>query len=209
MRIQILCDNKGSWIIPFAKNIITILSNTGHSTTLVYSQDEVEEGDILLLLSCENIFRKLHLNAHNLVAHASALPKGKGWSPLTWQILEGKNNVPVTLFEAVEKVDAGQIYGQSIIEYDGTELIDELRNKMGKTIELLFIDFVETYPNIIGIEQIGESSYYKKRKPEESKLDTDKSIGEQFNLLRISDNDKYPAYFEKGGIKYILKIYKA
>ncbi len=42
---------------------------------------------------------------HTLVVHASDLPHGKGWSPLSWQILEGKHSIPLTLFEAAESVD--------------------------------------------------------------------------------------------------------
>ena len=42
------------------------------------------------MLSCGQIINKevLQRNRNNLVVHAGALPKGKGWSPLTWQILE-------------------------------------------------------------------------------------------------------------------------
>ena len=39
-------------------------------------------------------------------------------------------------------------------------------------------------------------------------LDTNKTIKEQFNLLRISDNKRYPARFKIEGKDYILKIYK-
>ena len=32
---------------------------------------------------------------------------------------------------------------------------------------------------------------------------------ENFNLMRISDNEKYPAYFYLYGKKYVLKIFKS
>jgi hypothetical protein len=32
---------------------------------------------------------QLALQRHMLVAHGSALPQGQGWSPMTWQILDG------------------------------------------------------------------------------------------------------------------------
>ena len=41
-----------------------------------------------------------------------------------------------------------------------------------------------------------------------NKLDIDKTIRDQFQLLRIVDNEKYPAYFELNGCKYILRINK-
>ncbi len=208
MKIQILCDNKNSWMMPYALEIVQELQKKKHDATLINEAAGVMKGDVLFLFSCEKIFTQFHLNKHNLVAHASDLPKGRGWSPLSWQIMEGKNEIPVTLFEAVEKVDAGKIYYQSVIRYDGTELIDELRFKLAKAIEGLLLNFVSAYPNVTGTEQSGEPTYFKKRKPEDSMLDINKSLADQFNLLRINDNERYPSYFEKDGVKYILKIYK-
>lgn len=43
---------------------------------------------------------------HNLVVHESDLPRGKVAADI-WQILEGENRIPATLFEAVEKVVCG------------------------------------------------------------------------------------------------------
>ena len=59
-----------------------------------------------------------------------------------------------------------------------------------------------------GMEQSGEESFYPRRLPKDSELDINKSIDEQFNLFRIVDNDKYPAFFIKNGKKYVLKIYE-
>ena len=72
------------------------------------------------------------------------------------------------------------------------------------------MSFVEDYPRIIsrGTDQSGKSFYYKKRGPSDSKLDPNKTIMEQFNLLRVVDNKRYPAYFELNGTRYILKIEK-
>ncbi|WP_287162823.1 hypothetical protein, partial [Clostridium sp.] len=64
------------------------------------------------------------------------------------------------------------------------------------------------YPNIKGKPQQGESSFYIKRGPKDSKLDINKTIKEQFNLLRIVDNERYPAYFMFNNKKYIVRIYK-
>jgi len=207
MKIQLLCDNPGSWIIPYAKELQQSLTKQ-HDAVFLFKHEEVTAGDVLVLLSCEKLFRQLSLNKHTLVVHESDLPKGKGWSPLTWQVLEGKKQIPVTLFEAAEQVDAGVIYEQVIIELNGAELVDELREKQGKATQQLVEQFVAKYPNNIGKEQSGESTFYPRRKPEDSQLDITKSIDEQFNLLRVCDNERYPAYFEKDGTRYIVKIYK-
>ena len=95
----------------------------------MHSTDEVSEGELCFLLSCGQIVKKevLLQNRDNIVAHASALPKGKGWSPLTWQILSGVSEIPVTLFEAAESIDSSLIYMQDVLSFSGHELIDELR----------------------------------------------------------------------------------
>lgn len=55
----------------------------------------------------------------------------------------------------------------------------------------------------------GGSTYFKKRTEKDSELFLNKTLDEQFNLLRVVDNDNYPAFFYKDGRKYIVKIYKA
>ena len=50
-------------------------------------------------------------------------------------------------------------------------------------------------------------SYYKKRYPKKIvELNINKSIKEQFNLLRIADPENYPSFFYKNGKKIILKV---
>lgn len=206
MKIQILVDNSNSWIIPYAEKVVFLLQEKGHNSNLVYKHSDVVAGDILCLLSCEKIFKSLELNTHNLVVHESDLPKGKGWSPLTWQILEGENVIPITLFEASEGVDDGPVYFKDYISLNGDELIDEIRQKQGNaTIELL-LKFIKEFPRIESREQQGEESFYPKRVPIDSELDIEKSIIDQFNLLRVCDNERYPAWFKYRGKKYILKI---
>lgn len=210
MKISILVDNPKSWALSHAEKLLEILKKD-FDAKLIHFQKEIEGGDVAIFLSCESLVKRdvLNKNKHNLVVHASALPKGKGWSPLTWQILEGKNEIPLTLFEAVEKVDAGKIYDREILRFEGHELIGEMQEAMGKKINEMLINFLKRYPDIKGGDQTGEETFYSRRKPEDSELDPEKNISEQFNLLRVVDNDKYPAFFNFRGQKYILKIYKS
>ena len=208
MLVQILVDNKNSWILPYAEELVSLIKENGAQCRLLHEHSEVSKGDILCLLSCEKIFKDLSLNRNNIVVHESDLPRGKGWSPVSWQILEGKNEIPVTLFEADEKVDAGYIYNKRIIELDGSELIDEIRYKQGRMTQSLILDFIFNFPRNKGEEQKGKESFYPRRFPKDSELDPEKNLKEQFNLLRICDNERYPAYFYLNSRKYILKIFQ-
>ena len=210
LKISILCDNPRSWIIQYSQQLIMLLKNKKHDVIFCTDSSEIKEGDIAVFLGCEKIIKRniLDLNTHNLVVHESKLPKGKGMSPLTWQILEGKNKIPVTLFEAEESVDSGVIYLQEQVIFNGTELIEDLRRKQGEATIRLAVEFIDNYGKIKGKKQRGSSTYYRRRTPQDSELDINKTISEQFNLLRVVDNDRYPAKFTYKGHKYILKIYE-
>ena len=209
MLVQLLVDNSNSWIIPYAIKLKEkIIKQFSFSVNLIYKHEDVINGDVLCLLSCEKIFKKLHLNNYNLVVHESDLPRGKGLSPLTWQILDGKNIIPITLFEALEKVDAGKIYYKDYIKLSGDELLSEIKHKQGeKTIDLI-LNFLVDFNTIKGQIQVGESTFYRQRNYNDSELNVDDTIRNQFNLLRVCDNERYPAYFILNGKKYLLKIEK-
>lgn len=211
MKITILVDNQNSWIIPYATRLADEVRAMGHDIHYVHEHDAVVSGDLAFFLGCEKLVKRVTLdkNTHNLVIHESALSAGKGWSPLTWQILEGKNDIPITLFEAEESVDSGDIYLQETMHFEGNELNAELKHAQGeKTIELVK-QFVEKYPHIEGKKQESQESFYPRRTQKDSELDVHKTIIEQFNLLRVVDNERYPAFFRYKGKKYILKIEKA
>ncbi|HEY3375044.1 MAG TPA: hypothetical protein VGK02_08295 [Candidatus Aquicultor sp.] len=205
-----IASDQDSWINQYIPLLIEKLESEGNEVFWVHAVDEIMIGDFAFYLGCGQLVKPpiLARNAHNLVVHESDLPKGKGWSPLTWQILEGKNNIPICLFEAAESIDSGRIYLKGTMEFKGTELIDELRYVQANTSIKICLTFVRNYPSVItnGFEQEGESTYYKKREPDDSRLNPDRTIREQFNLLRVVDNQRYPAFFKIDGTTYILRI---
>ena len=208
MKITILTDNLESWIIPYIDDLKIKLNE--HEVTHIYSSSEIKKGDLMLILSCERILRKSHLNYHtsNIVVHPSKLPSGKGWSPVAWQVLEGCDKIPISLFEANEKVDAGDIYILDYIHLKGHELNFEIKHQQGlKTIEMI-LRYVENFDFNKGVPQTGKETFYKKRTTKDSQIDINKTIEEQFNLLRVVDNERYPAFFVRNGQKYKLKIIK-
>lgn len=207
LKITFLSDSPDNWMSSHLGKLTGELREI-HQVNVIFSEKDIQEGDILFILSFYKLIPEefLNLSKNNIVIHASNLPEGKGWSPATWQILEGKNEIPLTMFEAVEKTDAGPVYLRDQVRLDGSELIDEWQNKIGVKITEMVKKFITEFPEIKGIPQSGESSFYPKRTPGDSELNPDKTISEQFNLFRVVDNEKYPAFFNHKGKKYILKI---
>ena len=207
-KIQLLVDNLDSWMVPYAIDFCENLNTDGYKSLMLHDHDEIENGDVLVLLSCEKKFTQFSKNKHNLIIHESDLPQGKGWSPLTYQVLEGKKDIPMTLFEADDSFDGGNIYLKDFIKLDGTELIEEIREKQAKKSFDLIHLFLKNHSKIKSKVQSGEESFYKRRRQSDSELDINKSILENFNVLRVVDNNRYPAYFIKNGVKYTLNIFK-
>lgn len=207
--ITILTD-KSSWMNEYNLLLKEKLCSLGHSVNIINSKENIVKGNIAFFLSCFEIVpqKYLDLNENNIVVHASDLPNGKGWSPTTWQILENKKRIPLTLFEATTSVDAGDIYIKDELILNGYELINEWQRKLALKIVDMCLKYVINYHNIVGIKQIGNESFYRKRTPDDSELDINKTIKEQFNLLRVVDNDKYPAFFEIDSKRYYIKIFE-
>ena len=203
-------SDKGSWFNSYLRELKFDLLISGHSVSHVHEEEDLSSADFCFYLSFSKVVSKdtLNLFRHNFVVHSSDLPEGKGWSPLTWQILEGKNEIPTVLFEAAKKVDSGRIYLRQKLKFEGYELIDDMRAAQGTLIVSMVKSLIEGYPGSLanGIEQSGEGSYYTKRRPVNSKIDPDYSLRQAFKQLRVADNDSYPAFFELNGHKYELRI---
>ncbi len=208
MNILIL-TSPDQWFVPYAKQ----LQNKLHGSKLLYNHNEINRAyDVVYILSYHKIIplEQLKNNRHNIVIHASALPKGKGWAPMFWQVLEGKNEIPFTMFEASSGVDDGDIYLQDTILLTGYELNNELRDKQANFIIDMCLKFLNNYDTYkFSKKQSGEESFYARRSAKDSELNINKTIKEQFNLLRIVNNDDYPAFFEIDGHKYNIKIERA
>ena len=197
--------------MPYAQELVDEFNLNGDKAILARSYDDVLDDGVVFYLSCLRITPPdiLVKNHYNLVVHASDLPKGRGFSPTTWQILEGLHEIPVCLLEAEAEVDAGVVYYKDFMSLQGHELSDEWRELLGeKTVELCRRFMNEPCPPE-GEKQIGEASFYERRRPVDSRMEIHKSLEEQFDLLRVVDNESYPAYFEMRGHKYVLKIEKA
>ena len=210
MNISVLCSTRGHPVWEGLERWVARQS-AQHQVELVDKLGALSGGDLLLLISCQQIVGRDVRNRYGqaLVVHASDLPEGKGWSPLVWQILEGRQRIAVTLLEASDEVDSGAILGQRWLEFAGHELIEEINVSLFAA-ELDLLDFaVAQFGAVTPRAQDGScATWYRRRTPEDSRLDPEKTLGEQFDLLRVCDPQRYPAFFEYRGHRYLLRIVK-
>ncbi len=208
-RVTVLVDNP-SWVLPFAERFVAMCLEGGDEARLARSYDEMLDEGAAFLIGCTRITPRdvLARNHRNLVVHASDLPRGRGHSPLAWQIEEGRSTIPICLFDAAPELDTGPVIYRDTIELSGHELIHELHTALGhKTIELCRRFLAETTPPA-GEPQHGEPTYYPRRSNDNNRLDPDRTIVEQFDKLRVCDNDRFPAHFELRGHRYRVRVEK-
>ena len=205
MKVAIL-TTMGQWFVPYAEELRKQIKNS----FLFFAHEEISGSfDIVFILGYHRVIQEKYLkkHKHNIVVHESALPQGKGWAPMFWQILEGRNEIHFTMFEAGNGVDNGDIYIQKTLYLTGYELNNELREKQANFTSRMCLEFLNNYEKYKNPKkQNGTESFYPKRTPKDSQLDINKNLKEQFDLLRIANNEEYPAFFELDGHKYILKI---
>ena len=105
MQITILIS-KTSWANKYKTEIKKKLHKFTKVIKILSSHKSIsKKNDINIIFSYFSIIEEKYLkrSQYNLIPHESDLPKGKGMSPLTWQILNGHSKVTFSLIEAEKK----------------------------------------------------------------------------------------------------------
>jgi len=212
MKVAILCSDPGHpvnpWLEDWRRGRVA-----QHDIQIYRDKADLSGGDILFLVSCSQIVTaedRSHFK-HSLVLHASDLPKGRGWSPHIWAILEGARAITVSLLEAEDKVDTGAIWAKRSFDVPEHALHDEIHEKLFET-ELALMDEALTLANSTfePVPQVTSEppTYYRKRSPEDSQIDPDAPLSTLFNTIRVMDPQRYPAFFRLYGHTYTIKLEK-
>ena len=123
-----------------------------------------------------------------VIFHMTDLPFGRGGSPLQNLIARGIFETKITALRCVEEMDGGPIYMKKPLSLYGTA--EEIFIRASSVIEDMIIEILEKQP--LPVKQEGETTVFKRRKPEESDLSSAKSLEEVFDKIRMLDADGYP-----------------
>lgn len=208
MKIDIICSSE-SHPINGVLEAWRFKKSAEHSINVLRRKKDASGGDILFLVSCHEIVEAevRSLYSATIVLHASDLPNGRGWSPYVWQVADGAEKVVVCALEAVDEVDTGPIWAKTTIEIKGDEDVNVL-HRLLFAAEIELIDkIVDQFADLEPVPQSSEAgSWYRRRTPQDSRLDPEKSIASQFDLLRVCDPDRYPAFVEYRGRKFKITL---
>ncbi|MGX4730665.1 formyltransferase family protein [Pseudomonas corrugata] len=211
MRISFLCSDI---LHPVNDHLLKWIEQQGgeHQVELVRQKKELSGGEILFLISCAEIIGAEERSAYQacLVLHASDLPHGRGWSPHIWQLIEGVEELTLSLLEAEDKVDSGRIWQKVKFLIPKHALWDEI-NKRLFDAEIELIDLaVHNFDAICPTAQDSDiiPTYYPRRSPSDSRIDPMQNITSQFDKIRVCDPNRFPAFFEMHGNKYKITLEK-
>jgi methionyl-tRNA formyltransferase len=136
------------------------------------------------------------IGAFNL--HGSLLPKYRGRCPVNWVLIEGEKTTGLTLHVMVEKPDAGDIIAQRAIEISFDDNAHSLFMKMTREARILMKEVLPLIRNgsfrQIPQADIGPSSYFGGRKPEDGLIAWHKDAISLYNLTRATTHP-YPGAF--------------
>ena len=211
MKIDVLCTDPRHPVLPYLQRWKAVQESLGHDVNLINEKADLSGGDLLFLVSCSQVLNNTERGQYRaaLVLHASDLPKGRGWSPHVWAILAGESEVTVCLLEAQDPVDSGLVWLRTRFALDGSELLPEINQRLFLAELNLMTEAVQRVGSIEPSPQQGDPGpYMKRRTPADSRLDPHKTIAEQFDLLRTVDSERYPAFFDFRGHRYVIKIDK-
>jgi len=211
MKITLLCTDEKHPVNTYLYQWMQ-RNEDSHEISLIRRKQDLSGGDILFLISCSEIIREEERSLYqaSLVLHASKLPQGRGWSPHIWCIIDGENEITLTLLEAEDSVDSGRIWRQVCFPVSPGALWDDINTSLFSA-EIELIDFaVNHFDEIEPQEQDSslEPTYFPRRTPADSCIDPAQSIESQFDLIRVCDPDRFPAYFDLHGHRYKLILEK-
>lgn len=175
---------------------------------LARSASEAEGGDFLFLVSCQELVRPeaRRRYRHVLVLHASALPDCRGMSPHVWQILDGHTELTMSLLNADDPVDSGDVWNQIPFHVPKSATFNEINTAVFSAQKKLMTWALENCDRSRPTPQQGIPTYCRRRSPADSELDPLRPLADSFDLLRIADPVRYPAYFSLHGRRFRITI---
>lgn len=141
--------------------------------------------------------------------HGSLLPRFRGRCPVNWVLIQGEEMTGVTLHVMEVKPDAGDIVAQKTVTIDFQDTAHSLFLKLVTAAQDLMRRTLPALQNgtYTRTPQVGPSSYFGGRKPEDGLIDWGQDAIRIYNLIRAVTHPYPGAYTYLHGKK--LYIWRA
>lgn len=139
----------------------------------------------------ENIWK----NYECVCFHMTDVPYGRGGSPLQNLIVRGHKVTQLTALRMVKEVDVGPVYTKRSLSLEGTAYDIYLR--AGELSFEIIQWMIKSQPQ--PTPQKGDPVIFKRRKPEQSRLQKSGEMTELYDHIRMLDAPTYPSAFIEYG----------
>lgn len=170
--------------------------------------DNSSSYDLVVLWSYKKLIPHLENKENIIVFHSSDLPKGKGWAPIYYSIVNNEIYYTISGFRPNNEVDSGNILVKARFKMKVQYCAEDLRLWDHEICLMLINGLLERSNDgkkLTGIIQEGVSTFYPKRKPSDSEISLSSSLSDVWLQVRASEVS-HPSYFTYEGQKYIVKI---
>jgi len=144
------------------------------------------------------------------VIHSTDLPKGRGWAPIYYSIVNKEKIYTISLLKISKNIDEGNIFMKLKIEKPLIITNNNLREIDEDGTILLINKFIDLYKKgyitktTKGLKQNNqEATYNKKRTPEDNLIDSNLMLKDAIFLI-LATNEEYPAFIEIDNEKIFL-----
>jgi len=176
-----------------------------HETADINSTETVEwlttvDPDICLCGGWSQIIDKQVLDIPDrgfLGFHSSRLPDGRGGAPVNWSLIDGADEVWISLFYYELGVDSGNVLTQGSVpveQRDNIETVfDALANEACELVSSVRSD-LEVQTTAAEPQSISAATYRPRRQPQDGIIDWDREPDAQYDWIR-AQTDPYPGAY--------------
>lgn len=142
---------------------------------------------------------EIYSNFECIVFHMTDLPYGRGGSPLQNLIARGINETRMTALRCVEELDAGPVYMKEPLSLQGSA--EEIYIRGGRLVEDMIQKIIDENPQ--PEPQSGRVVCFRRRRPEQSRIENLETLDQLYDHIRMLDADGYPrAFLEIGRFRF-------
>lgn len=127
-----------------------------------------------------------------VVFHMTDLPYGRGGSPLQNLIVRGHKETKVSAIQVTEEIDGGPVYMKKPLSLEGSAQEIYIRCS-----DVIFSQMLPAFlaEKIVPVPQTGEPVIFKRRKPEDGRLEGNMEPEKLYDSIRMLDAEGYPRAF--------------
>ncbi len=147
-----------------------------------------------------------------LNVHPTRLPRYRGATSGAFIIINNEPESGSTVHLMDEGMDTGAIIAQSWVPLSRFDTSRSMQRKVYASEPDLVLEALRLLDEPDFVPQIQDESqateYLKRRKPEDSEIDPNKSLLELFDFIRSCDPQDYPAFFFVEGQRVCVKLWR-